>query len=159
MAIKAAWKLVLKVTERWTAPPNGRPPVFIHEIEGLEGILTEGSTQAVAKVGSGDVQLSGGEAILDLTALEHPSNTTVDMTGKRVRRLVFQARSTNTAAIVITADETNGYDLKLEETLSPGDAVAKAFQTNLAVVSPTAKRVLIESADLDAILDFVIVAG
>ena len=161
MSLKAAYKLVLKVTERWAAPPNGRGPVFIHEIDTpkLEGTLSAGGGVPVLKVSSGAITLTGGAAVLDLTAAPHPSGTPVDLTGLRVQRIVLRARSTNTATVAIATDATNGYTIRFTETLAAADAVARSYANTLGLVGPSAKRMGFTSTDLDAIVDFVIVAG
>ena len=161
MSVKATSKLTLKITERWAAPANGRAPVFIHEVDNpkLEGTLNESSTPPVSKPISGALTLTAGAAVIDLTAGAHPSGTTIDLTGKRVQRVVFRARATITQPVTISMDGTNGYDLKLTETLAAGDAVAKSFSNNLALVAANTKRIAFASNQSNAIVDFVIVAG
>lgn len=161
MSVKALWQSILKVTEIGAKPASGRAPVYIHEIDTpkLKTTLTETSTPAVSEVASGAVSLTAGVAVLDLTAAPHPSGTTVDFTGLRVRRIELRARATNSAAVTIGADATNGYAIQFAEVLGAGDHVGRAYETNLGTVGPTTKRIGLSSADVDAIVDFVIVGG
>lgn len=161
MSLKAVWKSILKATELGAKPSSGRAPVYIHEIDTpkLETTLSASSTPAVTKAASGAITLAGGSATLDLTAAPHPSGTTIDFTGLRLRRIELRARATNSAEVVIAADIVNGYAIKLSETLAAGDHVGRAYETNLGAVGSTAKRIGLSSADADAIVDFVIVGG
>lgn len=161
MSVKALWKSILKVTEIGAKPAAGRAPVYVHEIDTpkLEETLTSATTPAVSAVASGAIQLSAGSAILDLTAAPHPSGVDVDLTGLRLRRICIRSRSTNSADVVVTAHGTNGYSIKASETLQAGDSFARSFQGSLSLVSPTAKQISITSADVDAIVDLVILAG
>jgi hypothetical protein len=159
MDLKARWKTQLKVMERWPAPPAGRAPVFVHEVTGLEGTLSSGSSPPATKVGSGDARLIDGSAVIDLTTLKHPSGTTVDCTGLKVRRVLFRARATNSAAVTITADEEYGYELKWNAVLDADEVITRTYRDSLAVVSATAKWIALSSDDADAVVDFVIVAG
>lgn len=143
-------------------------PQISHVITGAAVTLDADSTPAATKVSSGTKTLSSGNATIDLTAAPGPTvNGTaanLDMTGLKVNAVKFVANANNTDDITIEGHATNGYDLWGSEAdgviaLGPGDAVVLLSRNSNPDVGASAKIIDLNSADLDAVLDFIIVAG
>jgi len=144
---------------------------LIHNIitssEDEERVLDADSTPAASKVWADRVQLEAGALTIDLTSLAGPFSTTVDFTGLRLQQIHIKAVSGNSYEVFVGAETSNGYNIfgaygatEGYVGLEAGDEVMMRYTGSLApVVSGSAKDLRVWSDDVDAYLDFHLVAG
>lgn len=168
MSVEVTWSQQCKVKE--TIPLSLAHAADVnttHQLDGLNGSLNASSTVPATKASSGTKTISGGSGSLDLTAAPGPtvngSATVVDMTGLKVQKVQLVAAATNTGRVLVAPHGTNGYNLfgaaACQVSLGPGESVDLTFKDTLADVASGAKVIAITSAQADAALDFLIVAG
>jgi hypothetical protein len=62
-----------------------------------------------------------GTTTIDLQAAPKTGGSTQDLTGKKLVAYIFEALAANTGNVTISAGATNGYDIKGDLTLTPGE--------------------------------------
>ena len=164
-AISATFDLKLKVDETvGLSLDQADDPTITHETSAVSGTLSAGSSVPATKAWSDERTLTGGSDTFDLKALSRGSILSdVDCDGLKVQAVKFRADPTNTSAITISDASSNGYnifgDSNGQVTLSPGAVILQYTPDVLADVSSTAKNVIVQSGDLDAKYQVVLVAG
>jgi len=151
---------LMKLLVRETLTGGSQRNIITHEIQNLEANLNASSSVVADTVASGTITLSAGAFVADLTALVGAGNRTFNFNGKKIKEILLLPASGNSAAVVMTADATNGYSLGLtNENLYAGQPFQKSFGDNLSAVGSSAKRISFTSGDADSTIDFVIVGG
>lgn len=134
-----------------------------HNVASPDVTLNAGSTPPATVAYSDEVQLSAGAYTIDLTALPGALGTTRDFSGLKIQAIKIVANSQNTAAVTVDVGAVNGYNwlgsASAHATLGPGEAVAGYFVDTLPDISGTASDIDLGSADPDARVTVLLVAG
>lgn len=127
--------------------------------ESLNGTTTPPATKAF----SDEINLATGAATIDLADLEDIAGNALDFTGLKLQYLVFKAPNTNTSPVEVDVGATNGYnfagDSASHVVIPAGGMVVLVARDNLPDVGAAAKDIDLSSADADAKLQVVLVAG
>lgn len=165
MAIAAKYRFLLEVTEGLTlGVPNTSNPNLVHGFGNTQVNLSASTTPPVTTVVTEQVQLTAGEANLDLTSLSGPLSSSVDFSGLKLQLMKVQAAAANTGVVTMDPATANPY-LFCPTTSNPkiglnaGEMAMFYFNESLADVSSTALGIKFTSADVDAIVDLLLVAG
>lgn len=133
--------------------------------ESTRGTLNASTTPAVSQVFSDSINLSGGEATLDLTDLTGPAGVAVTFDGLKVQLVKFACPSTNTLPILIQVGDSNAYNLlgkdnASSETLEilPGGSMALFHDDESEDVDATHKNVKFTGTGTETI-EVILVAG
>jgi len=124
----------------------------------LSASLDSTTTPAVEKAPV-QIELTIGASaeVYDLTTIDVAIGRTEDMTGKRLVAYLFAASSSNTGAVTIQSDGTNGYDLFGPSgliVLRPGQTLASGISgvaSGIEAVAAADKRINISGTQNDVI--------
>lgn len=139
-------------------------PTIRHRLAALAAVtLNASSTPPATKTYSDEIQLAAGAATLDLQALDRGDLTDADFTGLKVQVAIFYAHSTNTDTVTIADGAANGYeifgDANGQVTLNPGDIIVQYCTDTLDDVAAADSEIDLSSADGDAKVDVLLIAG
>lgn len=167
-AITAHYDVKLEVDETLALSQDlaAGETTFTHETTlTTRDTLNASSTPAVTKVFSDSLNLSGGAATLDLTALTGPASVTVDFTGLKVQLVKLACPTANTGGITVDRGATNAYNLFGEDNSSaeqveilPGCSMLMFNNDKVADVSATVKNVQFAGTGTESI-EVMLVAG
>lgn len=166
MTVEVTYNSLLQVDETFAIAHDlvSDNPVGTHEITGSSASLDADSSPPCTKAWSDQVQLAAGALTLDLAALNRGSLLSAEnFTGLKVQVIKIKAPDTNTATVSIAPGATNGYHLfgaadgKVH--LGPGDECLFKYTEQLPDVAAGAKDIALASAQADALLQIILVAG
>lgn len=163
MTIAASVKMTVSVAETvTTASEVATGATGSHNLS-QSASLSEGSTPPATKAFSDEIQLASGTSTLDLTNLLDIAQRALDLSGLKVQTIMLAAPDTNTEPVTVEPAASNGYDIFGDASghiaLPPGCSACFQFHDDLPDVAPTAKDIAIASADADAKLKVVLIAG
>lgn len=144
-------------------------PTLTHEVSGtmkrgeLDGTTSTSPQFTLDDVYADRITLSAGALTLDLTNLVSTLAVAKNFNGKKVRGIILIADVNNSAGVVVKGGASNPYliwgSATGEVTVWPGLPIMQLFGTNLAAISGTVKTIDFSSADLDAVLDVILVVA
>lgn len=160
MSVKATVSIQLTVKEVVALGTTAASdPTIPYGLTGSPYTYTADTSTDGTKGWCNTITLSSGAATVDLTNLTRTGLPTVTLSGLKIRAMHIKAASTNTSLVTAVPGASNGYAaLGLGLSLAPGGEVL-IHNPSSAAVSGSLKTIDLASADADASVDIVIVAG
>lgn len=164
MTVSATASLTLTVTEKSEISLDDvtSPATFTSIIPAGLLNLSGTTTPAITRQFGSDIQLTGGSAQVDLTAIDKGDLPNEDWTGLKIELMKVKAADANTDSVSIESLAPNGYDIlgpSKALSIPPGGEMLFRLSDQGDVIGPTDKDLEFNSADDDAIISVQLVAG